>query len=252
MMPDCLEKMVQTLEAHPDCGVCQCQLVIIDEKGDPYPAERQWNDYTLGGYDQNLVTKPNKRLAPHDGLLHPALFTIYTSITQLLIRREVFERVGYFDSQWGSVGDFEWEMRVGLLENCIYIPAKLATWRLHPSQATQAVHTPKVRLKMIEMARTAFDRAQSCAGHRLQNIQLADFLYFLERDIVELENNAAQGGRRKLAFLVRQLAQRPRLVFDLIWERRQKLRWNFWRSVVRHERLKCALRKNQVPPPVFE
>src|ERR1039457_3714887 len=31
MMPECLEKMVGALQANPDCGLCQCELVIIDE-----------------------------------------------------------------------------------------------------------------------------------------------------------------------------------------------------------------------------
>lgn len=252
MMPDCLEKMVATLEAHPDCGLCQCQLVIIDDKGAPYPEAKQWNHYTLGSYDQNLVLKQNKRLAPHDGMMHPALFTVYTSITQLLIRRAVFERVGYFEGRWGSIGDFEWEMRASLLENCIYIPDKLATWRLHPSQATQEVHTPKVRLKMIEMVLTAFARAQSCQGQRLQNINLKDFLYFLERDLLELEYDRAQNYGQKLHCLFSHLRRHPRQVIDHVLERFQKNRWGLFGNVVRHELLKETLQKNQVPSPIFE
>jgi len=252
MAPDCLEKMVATLEAHPDCGLCQCGLVIIDEKGIPFPAERQWVHYTLGDYDHNLVQMKNKRLAPHDGIVHPALFTIYTSITQLLIRRSVFGKIGLFDGRWGSISDFEWEMRAGLVENCIYIPDQLATWRLHPNQATQEVHTPKAKEKMIEMARTAFDRAQSCKGHRLQNINLDDFLYFLERDILEFEYDQAQGYAQKLRCLFGQLGRHPREVIDHVLERFQKKQWGLFRNAVRHDRLKQTLEKCQVPLPIFE
>lgn len=251
MMPDCLEKMVAALEANPDCGLCQCQLLIIDEKGEPYPEARQWNHYTLGSYDQNLVLKKHKRLAPHDGMVHPALFTIYTSITQLLIRRGVFERVGFFDGRWGSISDFEWEMRVGLLENCIYIPDKLATWRLHPNQATQEVHTPKARLKMIEMSRSAFVRAQACDGTPVGNIDIEDVTYFLERDIVELGCQTAKNRGAKIRFLLEQLVQRPRPVIDYFVARCRGTNWKQSNCAERYGRLRRLLQKYRVPSPIF-
>ncbi len=86
MLPDCLEKMVAALDENPDCGLCQCGLVVIDENGVPFPPDQQWTLYPLARYNENLVSKKNKRMAPHDGVVHPALFTIYTSITQMLIR----------------------------------------------------------------------------------------------------------------------------------------------------------------------
>jgi len=252
MTPDCLEKMVAALESNPDCGICQCELLIIDEKGRPYPMAQQWSHYTLGDYDPRLVQKKNRRLAPHDGMLHPALFTIYTSITQLLIRNSVFKRVGMFEKKWGSMGDFEWDMRASLVENCIYIPEKLATWRLHPNQATHGVHTPQSRLKMIEMTRSAFARAKACEEARLDNIDVDDFTYFLERDIVALGWEAAGGFMQKTGFLAGQLVQRPRHAVDHIADRIHKKSWNQFNSAARHDRLKRLLKKYDVPSPVFE
>ncbi len=252
MEPNCLAEMVRALEQHPDCGLCQCQLVIIDEKGTPLPAERQWDQYTLGSYSRELVHKKNLRPAPHDGLVHPALFTIYTSITQLLIRRQVFDRAGYFDGSWGAISDFEWDMRASLLENCVYIPAKLATWRVHPGQATQNVHTSAVRLKMIEMARAAFARARNCPANRLQNIEIEDFLYFLERDVVALGYNSAEGYAQKLKFLAGQLFQRPGRVWDHITDRFQTSRWGIGQSPLRQDRLRRMLEKHHVPPPIIQ
>jgi hypothetical protein len=221
-------------------------------RGLPFPAARQWDHYTLGTYDPRLVQKKNKRLAPHDGMLHPALFTIYTSITQLLIRQSVFKRVGLFDKKWGSIGDFEWDMRASLVENCIYIPEKLATWRLHPSQATHGVHTPQNRLKMIEMTRSAFARAQACEGARLKNVDVDDFTYFLERDIVALGWEAAGNLGQKLLSLSGQLARRPRHLAGHILDRIQGKQWKQFDSALRHDRLKRLLQKYGVPAPVFE
>ena len=251
MCPGCLEKMVEALDANPDCGLCQCALVFIDAASAPLPAEQQWDHASLGRYDPDLVSKRNKRLAPHDGLVHPALLTIYTSMTQLLIRRKVFDRVGLFDGRWGSISDFEWEMRAGLVENCIYIPEKLATWRLHPLQATQNADTPEIRLREIEMARAAFERAKGCRGPLLEGVRINDFLYFLERDVVAMEYGAAKGKGEKLRVLLRHLFHRPRAARDqIIWRMRAKTRGP-WDYEGRHQRLRAVLEKYAVPAPVL-
>ena len=252
MMPDCLAKMVAALEAHPDCGLCQCQLVVIDEKSIPFPSERQWPQYTLGAYDKDLVLKKNKRMAPHDGMVHPALYTICTSVTQLLVRRSVFDRIGLFNGQWGSISDFEWGMRAGLLENCIYIPDKLATWRLHTDQATQEVHTPKNRLKMIDMAYAAFTQAKKCGGASLENIDIKEVIYFLQRDVVELGRQLPGNKIKKLSILVTQFFQRPGAVVDYMLARLQGKKWGNWDCPVRYARLHHILQKYHVPVPIFE
>ncbi len=77
--------------------------------------------------------------APSDGLLHLTGEHVVLSITQLLIRRSLFSRTGLFESKWGSVGDFNWEMKAGLLANMVHVPDTWATWRIHSAQATATV-----------------------------------------------------------------------------------------------------------------
>ncbi len=112
MSPDCLEKMVAALEEHPECGLCQCGLEVIEDAGEPHPGMR-WHEFALGRFASGWLDHPHIRRAPLDGVLHFALQTVYTSITQLLIRRGVFDRVGLFDGSWGPRADFEWGMRGG-------------------------------------------------------------------------------------------------------------------------------------------
>jgi glycosyltransferase involved in cell wall biosynthesis len=252
MAPDCLEKMVQALESHPDCGICQCQLVLIDEDGKPLPADRQWLGYTLGSYEPALVQKVNKRMAPHDGLLFPALFTIYTSLTQLLIRKEALLRVGPFDGRWGSISDFEWGMRVGLLENCIYIPQPLATWRQHTAQSTRDVHTPENRGRMLEMTASALSYARSRQAVGLEHVALGPLLYFLHRDILEMGWRTERSSMHKLCFLARQLPQRPIAVLGHVFDRFGHRSWAFWRCPNRYAHLRRMLARFHAPRPVFE
>ena len=83
-----------------------------------------------------LLHQPHVRRAPFDGMLHLLGGAVYISITQLLIRRALFDRIGMFESQWGSVSDFNWEMRAGLVANTIHVPDTWGGWRLHAAQAT--------------------------------------------------------------------------------------------------------------------
>lgn len=141
MPPNCLQKLVDALDANPDCDIAHCPLLPIDESGQELTALRDWW-WSKSAFAQSsgaLVRSMHVRTAPHDGLLHLLGSSVYISMTQLLIRRTLFERVGMFDARWGSVGDFNWNMRAGLVANTVHVPDTGGGWRLHASQATAAV-----------------------------------------------------------------------------------------------------------------
>lgn len=199
MMPDCLEKMVAALDANAECGLCQCELLIIDEHGRVH-ADDGWSTWL--NYAPEWKGREHKRLAPHDGLLHFALRTVYTSITQLLIRKTVFERVGYFDPRFGSCGDFEWEMRAALLYDVVYLPQKLATWRKHLSQATKPSENSANRALMLKMSQVAFERARGLEPVALGEISLRGWLRFYRQQYFDFAL-AERGTRaRRLVFLL--------------------------------------------------
>ncbi len=136
MAPDCLEKLVAALEQHNDCDLAHCPLVVVDEAGTPL-AHSQWPQGTVFAQGTGeLLHLPHIRRAPYDGLLHLTGAHVYLSITQLLIRRTLFSRIGDLPSKWRAAGDFNWEMRAGLVANTIHVPGTWATWRRHAKQAT--------------------------------------------------------------------------------------------------------------------
>ena len=142
MPHDCLEKMVAALDAHPECDVAHCALKPIDEDGRCVAAIWDWwlNGSMFSDSSGSLRSRPHIRHAPFDGLLHLLGGSVYVSITQLLIRRSLFDRIGYFESTWGSVGDFNWSMRAGLVANTVHVPDTWGGWRVHSSQATAGVN----------------------------------------------------------------------------------------------------------------
>jgi hypothetical protein len=135
MAPDCLEKMVAALTAHPECDIAHCPLLQIDSDGRALPDSWSTGSIFALSSGPKLNTR-HVRHAPLDGLLHLHGGTVYVSVTQLLIRRSLFDRIGLFDSRWGSVGDFNWVMRAALVAHTVHVPDTWGGWRMHDDQAT--------------------------------------------------------------------------------------------------------------------
>src|SRR5688572_11606273 len=136
MAPDFLEKMVEALHRHQDCQLAHSRLVITNETGGGFK-DASWPECTVFADGvQELVHIPYIRRAPYAGLIQLIGRHTVLLITQLLIRRSIFTRIGYFSDRWGSQSDFHWEMKAGLVTNAVYVPDTWATWRIHSAQAT--------------------------------------------------------------------------------------------------------------------
>jgi hypothetical protein len=168
MAEDCLEKLVKALQVNPDCDLAHCHLRMIDAAGrelDDWWARESIFAISSG----SLFSRPHVRVAPFDGLLHLSGGNVYISITQLLIRRRVFDSVGPFLGRWGSLGDFEWEMRAGLTVNTVNVPDTWGGWRVHGDQATAAVRfeSSDHRRRIDEMISSAIQGTQHLLPPRL-------------------------------------------------------------------------------------
>lgn len=137
MSPDCLEKLVAALDQHPDCGLAHCCLTFIDEQSRPMLTGQCWDNWHTTRFMGEWNTKPHVRPQGHDTVMALGLRTAYYSITQILVRRSLFDKVGMFETRWGPNGDLEWQMRAALATKTVHVPEYLATWRIHPKQATQ-------------------------------------------------------------------------------------------------------------------
>lgn len=135
MEPTFLAEMHAALDSNKQCDLAHCCLKIINDDGLPSEIHR-WDNYPSAVFFGEMIKQPHIRLAPHDGLLHAFIKTVYHSITQLLIRKSVFDEFGLFKEDGGVIADYEWGLRISLFKNIVHVPKYLATWRVHAEQAT--------------------------------------------------------------------------------------------------------------------
>lgn len=215
MSPNFLEIMVGALDQNPDCDLAHCKLRIIDEKGNKNP-ELSWDKFYCTVYFADLINKKHIRFAPHDGLLHCGVGTVYTSITQLLIRRSLFNRIGLFLTGYGSTADFEWEMRASLVADTIHIPEYLATWRVHRAQGTDRnfLESANHYRYLLEMIEHAFKAAKKIKPGLLKGINLKElkYLYTKKKFRSEFTEQNNRMGRYKTG--LKWLFANPKMLID--------------------------------------
>ena len=143
-------------------AIAQCRLQIIDSASRPAPAIEQWDSFPIARFLAGWLDRPHLRRAPLDGILHGCLGSVFTSHTQILIDKRIYEHVGLYRSDWGSSGDFEWGCRASLLYDTLFVPQTLATWRRHEDQQSQTMPVDQFHEQLIEM----FSQAYEASRHR--------------------------------------------------------------------------------------
>jgi glycosyltransferase involved in cell wall biosynthesis len=194
MTSDALEKMVNALEVNPGCDLAHCKLRIVDTDSN-VSTQRLWDNFFIIRYFGDLIDQNHIRKAPHDGLLHFSGITVYTSLTQLLIKRSLFDRVGLFLENYGAEADYEWVMRATLIANTVHIPEYLATWRFHSSQATSdnRINKAKASGQFLRMACHALKIARKLNPDIVKPLKIKKLKYILEKEklyheIKDIEN----------------------------------------------------------------
>lgn len=214
MSPGFLKTMATTLDEYPTCDLAHCKLTIIDENGKKHP-KLLWDNFLCSSYFGDLINKKHIRVAPHDGILHCGVKTVYTSITQLLIRKTLFDRIGLFLTNYGSIADFEWEMRASLVANTIHIPEYLATWRVHCDQGTDQdfLNTSKHRSQLLEMIDHAFSVAKKInpALNKITQIDLLKKFYLKEKLLLEIKEQKREIDKYKIG--LKWLVRKPAIFF---------------------------------------
>ena len=106
---------------------------LIDRHGCELPVYRTWFGETLLGRASSAITP----LSGRREILFALLFgTPTTSVTQMLIRRDAFTRIGHFSTSFCNFGDFHWQLKALRHSKWVFVPERLGAWRVHSGQAT--------------------------------------------------------------------------------------------------------------------
>jgi glycosyltransferase involved in cell wall biosynthesis len=209
MAPDCLEKLSHALNTHPDCDLAHCRLQAEGDLAEW--VNSFWQERSLfARSSRSLMDCLHIRLAPFDGLLHLYGETVYISLTQILIRRSLFERIGLFESKWGGIGDFHWVMRASLVANTIHVPHTWGGWRLHPAQVTAqaGLWTDEHRQKIEEMIVDALSRSEQAVSEQvLSHLRRGWRARFRSRSDLLRELERLRNGREFYHYLLRQMVK---------------------------------------------
>ena len=130
--PDCITKMVEVAEQDEQIGLVFSDRNLISEKPlDPkhFPEKlyQGWSNLQPVQPGLSLLQDQNLMAHPHNKIGEP---------TNVLIRREVFEQVGLFDPSFKQYPDLEMWLRIMTRYKIAFIDEKLASFRIHPNQAT--------------------------------------------------------------------------------------------------------------------
>jgi hypothetical protein len=131
------ERMGRLFDRHPEIGAAFCRHTIVDEQGNVQrvsPLERS---------DSGVLEQWLERIASDLPLQPPSI----------VVRREVYERVGGFDRRMLSCGE-DWEMwvRIALHYPVGYEPEPLAVYRDNSSSLTKRSIRSGQNIRDVRMA----------------------------------------------------------------------------------------------------
>jgi glycosyltransferase involved in cell wall biosynthesis len=218
MATDCLEKLSAALDKHPECGLAHCNLKLFDDRSKEIPKDWWWNGL-FAQSSKNYVHRRHIRKAPFDGLLHLFGQTVYTSITQLMIRRSLFAETGLFPTNRGSIGDFQWVMKASLLNDTIHLPDTWGGWRQHRMQATafSDKHSPEHWQALESMSRCALKEAEDFLVEPARSfIRSPAAMSNLRKNRIRAEFGSRTNLLDRLEYIVRETRKYPRTIAELM------------------------------------
>ena len=117
--PNKLTRQIALLERHPECGWTYCDCVFLDENtGESKKFSEQY--------------RYREKLALESARLFEALIpSNFIPPVSLLVRRDLLDVAGHFDTRFSGLEDFDLVLRLAALSPAIYSTEILATYTWH-------------------------------------------------------------------------------------------------------------------------
>ena len=162
---DCLMSNVQCLRSSSDglmsnvyglrsdrprpIDLCVCRYERIDAEGRVSPDKPGDLDRFYG----DRMDVPHVRSGMLEFLAVTSVGCHWDSVTAMLFRRALNEKIGSFQTDCGNSADQIWRWKALLYSDVAYLPDRLATWRVHDEQSTSRSQLPDAKWYYDQIAK---------------------------------------------------------------------------------------------------
>ena len=187
--PKFLETLLSLAEKHPTAAIIHCQIGTIDSDGAivgmrfaaiPEAEVRFQTDYFAPGNEETM------RLA---------IGCIFTTASAMLIRRDVFEKLGGFDTRLWQAADWDFYLSVMKTNDVAYCAMPLAQYRAHQTTVSKntkalvrALENAYCVAKAYEWVKEDPRFSSEERDEMLRRIKLSAFELYADPDAVVPEN----------------------------------------------------------------
>ena len=141
--PSLVSTTVTALDRYLDIAACHFQYAMTDESGEIIQSPEE----IMTSQQLTLYAEVNHKMHRRSGICEFIMQFVYcapyTSMTSLVLRSSLIDKLQEINTTYGPHGDFDWTMRLTLLTDILYIPKLLATWRICEGQASQQTSSVK-------------------------------------------------------------------------------------------------------------
>jgi len=144
-----LGRAIQIFETHASAGMVWSSAVPFEPGG----GKISWCDHGDREFVWRAPTLAEKLLT-HNPVCAPTV----------VVRRTVFDRIGWWPENLVFVGDWYFWFRVGFILDAVYTPEPLAKYRMHSANMTTAYRGPRQHHEALERLRLRLCMAQFFHG----------------------------------------------------------------------------------------
>lgn len=159
--PDFLRLLVSALSTNKKAELAFSSYSEIDENGMPLIGRLPAGYQYLNRWNGKIVRFPTSLC--YAASCH--FFPLWTTMSAVVFRSALVNKIGFFPVQFGSCGDLFWSLKAAASTDFLYVGSNLATWRRHSGQATlnqtqDSFHTASRKALDAAKAATSFQRRQ--------------------------------------------------------------------------------------------
>lgn len=181
--PQFLSKLVDRLDAFPQASLAFSDLVHIDRWGSPIISESFSNRHSY--LRSRGSTQP---LSPVETFVSSCHFVpFWNSISSVVFRRSLLDRVGVFPTEFGTCGDVWWALAASCVSPFYYHDEPLATWRRHENQASRRIESHQLEFQIYQAILSARNQFQREIRELIGGLELLPKTVFSYQDIRSFE-----------------------------------------------------------------